>query len=236
MRKLFIAGLATAFTGMGLEPGALASTISTADLMSCDGLFICDLANARIAGVPERLEGKSFNGQFGLGVKGNFDAGGSGEIDYLEEIRIAFKTPEIIEAFKIVFLYNGPEFGDFLEEGQIFVGYADGTFGSFTFGAVGENQATISSGLGDVTNCGPTTTSGAGCFLFSGRPLGDRLILSISFAGVLSDDSLRTISDFAIASINDATIPVPGAGILLLTGLGAAGAATRRRWLSSMLA
>ncbi len=235
MRKLFIAGLAAAFTGVGVEAGALASTISTADLMSCDGLFICNLANARILGVPERLEGKSFNGQFGLGVKGVSLSGGSGEIDYLEEIRIAFKTPEIIEAFKIVFLYNGPEFGDFIEEGQILVGYADGTFGQFTFGADGENQASISSGLGDVTNCGRTTASGSGCFLFSGRPLGDRLILSLAFAGVL-DDSLRTISDFAIASINDATIPVPGAGILLLTGLGAAGAATRRRWLSSMSA
>lgn len=224
MRKLFGA-CAAGFASLALASAANATTVSSADLSACDGLAVCPLADLTVSasGGDGVLQSKSFGGETGLGIAGDT----SGEIDIDEVMTISFNVDSIVNAFRIVFFYNGPEFGDPLEKGTVTVTYADSTVAVFTFQASGENTLTFD-GFGSVTNCGDTNATGSGCFDFTDDPLGTLLVTSIAFAASSVPGSTDE-SDFALASLDFTAIPVPGALLLLLTGIGGLTFASRGR-------
>lgn len=224
MRSVLVGSLALASI-LGGAGAANAATITTADLVSCSGLVSCTLADATVSGSPNALQAKTVAGQQGLGVAGKT----GGEIDNGEWLTVAFDSNVFLDAFKVVFFYNGPEFGDSNEEGDIRLTLGDGSFLNFKINAIAENTSTISSGLGSVSNCGATSLGSSGCFLFSGRPFGDLVIAAIAFSAPNLPTRAGNNSDFALASVDYSEVPVPGAALLLLTGLGAAGFARRRR-------
>ncbi len=217
MRTFFAA--AAAFAGaLAAGNAASAAAITTADLVACSGQYSCAVPGATVTGSPGKLQSKTVAGQPGLGVAGKT----GGEIDYGEWLTVTFDRNVLIDAFKVVFLYNGDEFGDYKEEGIIKLTLGDGSMLNFTIKAIAENTATISSGLGSVTNCGATSLSGSGCFLFSGRPLGDLVIASIAFSAKNLPTKKGNNSDYSLAGLDYTEVPAPGAAILLLTGLAAA--------------
>lgn len=224
MRKFFAIAAASAVV-FGAGAAASAATISTADLVACSGLYSCVVPGATVTGSPGKLESKTVAGQQGLGVAGKT----GGEIDFREWLTVTFDKKVVIDAFKLVFLYNGDEFGDYNEEGIVRLTLGDGSMLDFTIKAIAENTATISSGLGSVMNCGVTTSSGSGCFLFSGRPIGDLVVASIAFTARDLPTKKGNNSDYSLAGIEYSEVPAPGAALLLLTGLGAAGFARKRR-------
>jgi hypothetical protein len=204
---------------------ASAATISTADLVACNGLSACAVPGAAVTGSPGKLQTKTVAGQQGLGVAGKTN----GEIDFGEWLTVIFDSKVYIDAFKLVFLFNGPEFGDKNEEGLIRLTLGDGSIVDFTVRAIGENKASVFTGLGSVANCGVTTASGSGCFLFSGRPLGDLVIASIAFSAKNLPVPEGNNSDFSLAGIEYSEVPVPGSALLLLTGIGAIRLGRKRR-------
>jgi hypothetical protein len=223
--RSFLIGAAAFAAAIGAGAVASAAAITTADLIACSGLSSCSVPGATVTGSPGKLQTKTVAGQQGLGVAGKT----SGEIDFGEWLTVAFDKNVYIDAFKLVFFYNGPEFGDKNEEGIVRLKLADDSVLDFTIKVTGENTAIISSGLGSVANCGATTSSASGCFLYSGRPLGDLVVQSIAFSAKNLPTHAGNNSDYSLAGLDYSEVPVPGAALLLLTGLGAAGIGRKRR-------
>ncbi|MGE0407800.1 MAG: hypothetical protein AB7P23_00910, partial [Amphiplicatus sp.] len=107
MRK-FLVLCAVGLVGAAFASSANAVIIDGGDLAGCSGLANCPVTGATISADGGTLEGKSFDGQFGLGVAGAT----GGEIDFGESLSVAFDVNAVLDAFRIVFFYNGPEFGD----------------------------------------------------------------------------------------------------------------------------
>ncbi|MEX0643973.1 MAG: PEP-CTERM sorting domain-containing protein [Parvularculaceae bacterium] len=226
MRK-FLGACAAGLMGLFLASTASAVTLLEADLDDCDNLNLCDLNGLTLqANGANVLDGKSYAGQFGLGVLSDLDPT-VGEINFGESISAVFDFNAILSSFRIVFFYNGDEFGDVNEVGNLQVTFADASVVDYTINATAEDTATISSGLGSVVNCGATVLFGAGCFDFIGS-FGDALISSIVFSAPdLPTDTNN--SDYALARFEFTAIPAPGALLLLLTGIGGLTFASRNR-------
>jgi hypothetical protein len=227
MRK-FLGACAVGVASLFAATTASAITLGTNELDDCDGLNFCDLDGLTLqANDANVLDGKVNAMQFGLGVLSDADVT-PGEINFGESIAAVFDVASILESFRIVFFYNGDEFGDVNEVGNLQVTFADLSVVDYTINVTGENTATISSGLGAIVNCGATVLFGSGCFDFIGS-FGDALIQSIVFSAPDLPTDINN-SDYALGEFVFSTvIPAPGALLLLLTGIGGLTFASRSR-------
>ena len=153
----------------------------------------------------------------GLGVSG----GTRGEIDVNEFVRGTFSSAVALDAFTILFLYNGGEFGDPNEVAQVSIN-GGSVIGTLT--AHAENSAVWSLG-GGVSNCGETNVTGTGCFRIA-NPFGNLLITDIAFTAVSAGSNLPNDSDFSLGAIEVPSAPEPS--LLVLLAAGSLGLAARR--------
>jgi hypothetical protein len=177
------------------------------------------------------FEYKVHNGESGLGVSGTGHTGG--EIDVDEFVIGTFSRPTVVESFRVLFLYNGPEYGDPLETAQVSIN--NGALVATLIPGVTDNTATWSLGGSTVLNCGPTTYTGSGCFDVL-SPFGSTLVSAITFTALFSGADPTHNSDFSLASfevapIRDVTAPEPATWVLVATG--ASAALRSRRWRPS---
>ena len=156
------------------------------------------------------LTTKTRNGATGLGVSGRT----RGEIDVNEFIRGQFSSPVTLEAFTLLFLYNGGEFDDPSEIAQISI---NGGAAVGTLTANAENGAVWSLGGAIVTNCGATNVTGTGCFRIA-NPFGSIPIADIAFTAVSAGSDLPNDSDFSLGGMEVAVVPEPASLALLASG------------------
>ena len=161
MRAVLAAACLLGFTMGGGASAQVAITIDVNSLTSngCFGHASCALNGAGVTTTGGVLAKKTSSGATGFGVSG----GPSGsEIDIGERLRVDFNESRSIIAIKILFLYNGPEFGDKSEKARVI---ADGTAYTLSTRNDADDAAADWSGPGIVTKCGPTTAAGTGCFI-----------------------------------------------------------------------
>jgi hypothetical protein len=147
-----------AATGAGAQQ-AFAIDVNTLHTNGCFGESVCTLDGATISTAGGALVKKTHNGTTGFGVSGGPSGG---EIDIGETLRVDFNESRSIVAFKVVFLYNGPEFGDRAERAKV---TADGVAYTLSTRNNADDASADWSGPGTVTKCGGTTASGTGCFI-----------------------------------------------------------------------
>lgn len=127
----------------------------------CFGQAQCTLDGATITATGGPLAKKQDKGATGFGV--NNGASGA-EIDVGQNLRVDFDAGRSILAIKVLFLYNGPEFGDRAERVQVTV---DGSAYTLSVSSDADDAGADWSGPGAVSKCGPTTAAGAGCFVIT---------------------------------------------------------------------
>lgn len=220
------------FVGIVVLVGAVLTTPRSAhadiiDLSSagCTGIVCAPMLYPGGA-VTLTAEGGTFatktrHGATGLGLDGQT----GGEIDPNEVITASFSVPVALNAFTILFLYNGPEFGDLYETAQISI---NGGSIIGTLSATEENNAVWSLGGASITSCGDTSLAGAGCFRIA-NPFGSALISDIAFTASSAGSSISRDSDFSLGDIEVAATPEPGTLLLLATGSAVVLARRKRR-------
>ena len=137
---------------ISIDPSALQAA-------GCFGLATCTVEGANVSTAAGVLTKKILNGATGFGVSGG--ASGS-EIDIGETLGVEFGQPRSVVAIKVLFLFNGPEFGDKAEKASV---TADGTTYTLSVRRNADDAGADWTGSGTVTKCGATTSTGTGCFL-----------------------------------------------------------------------
>ena len=156
---------------------------------------------ARVGAAAGSFVTKSLNGATGLGVAG----GASGaELDIGEAIDVAFPASRTVTAIQILFLFNGPEFGDKAEVAKV---TADGVEYRLSVNNDLDNAAAVWTGPGAVAKCGSTLSSGTGCFLIT-NPF-SAPVTSLTFGAVAGNTPFpggtgTNDSDYSIGRIETA--------------------------------
>ena len=162
------------------------------------------------AGNGKKIGEKDVNGTKGLGVVGG-SAGN--EIDIGEQLNVQLPAGYTVTALQILFLFNGPEFGDNTEQASITTtDPATNATNTYTLTATAEDTA-VWTGPGTVSNCGATTSSGTGCFLIK-NPF--PLDASVNLLGFTA--SGNATSDFSIGKIEAGVYGVYGVRSSFKTG------------------
>jgi hypothetical protein len=189
-----MAGGASAQEAFSIDANALTAA-------GCFGQSACVLDQATLStGSGGVLAKKDLNGATGFGVSGG--SAGS-EIDIGEKLRVEFGDARSIVAIKILFLYNGPEFGDKAEKAQV---TADGTTYTLATRNDADDAAADWSGPGTVTKCGATTASGTGCFIVTDPFPAD--VIKLEFTAVAggppypASGAVSNNSDYSIGYID----------------------------------
>jgi hypothetical protein len=219
---------AALLTTLAVSQPASATLIDQTTWGSCVGASACAIGNATLSAQPtgRSFEQKTVADQTGLGISGLT----AGEIDIGEMFNVSYGVSEVINAIRIVFIFNGPEFDDVAEIARVTVN--GGASYSLSVSGTVDNVASWS-GIGTVSSCGATTASGSGCFDIL-NPFGNSLVNSLSFTAVAGGAPLggtgSNQSDYAIGSINGArAVPEPDTIMLLGAGFLGLGLLRRRR-------
>jgi hypothetical protein len=146
---------------------------------------------------------KSLGGEDGIGVNGSVP----GEIARQESVQVQFlgNDPYKVDSIKIVFLFNGPEYGDKAEIAQV----TTDTGASYTLSVRNDADDAKADWSGPGTasriidNCGATQLGGSGCFLITNPfPATVKSLVFTAFPGTTGYQSADTNdSDFAIGEI-----------------------------------
>ena len=163
-RAALLAGAALLAVSVGFDAratGALSIDAGALQGAGCLGLSTCALNGATVTTTGGTLSKKTDKGQTGFGVNGGASAE---EIDLGQKLRVDYDRTRSILAIKIVFLFNGPEYGDRAEKAQVTV---DGVAYTLAVRGDADDAAADWSGPGSVSKCGATTSSGAGCFVIT---------------------------------------------------------------------
>ena len=142
-------------------------------------------------------------GKKGLGVQGKVP----GEIAINESVKVQFQgnDPYKVESIQIVFLFNGPEYGDRAEIARVTTN-AGASYTLSVGNAPDDADAAWSNPGSTVTKCGKTTSAtldGSGCFLVT-NPF-PAPVTSLAFTAVTGSNGYLSAntsdSDFAIGEI-----------------------------------
>jgi hypothetical protein len=166
----------------------------------------------------------------GLGVAGGRTGG---EIDIDETVTMSWVNGLTITSFSVGVLYNGPEFGDWVETAQVqaYSG-ANLLFTGILRGDATNNTVAnfTGTGFGTVTNLSPATQSGGGGWRVD-NPFGtakvDKLVFTALTSTLCGTQPCNNQSDYTLSSVT--AVPEPGTYAMLLAGLGALGFVARRR-------
>lgn len=177
---------------------ALAIDANALNAAGCFWQATCSLDGATITATGGPINKKVDKGETGFGV--NNGASGA-EIDIGQNLRVDFDATRSIVAIKILFIYNGPEFGDRAEKAQV---SADGVAYTLSVRNDADDAAADWSGPGTVSKCGATTSSGAGCFVITDPFPGavSRLDFSAVAGGTPYSGSGSNNSDYSIGFID----------------------------------
>jgi hypothetical protein len=157
------------------------------------------MSATKLNGVTTGFFVKSLGGKSGIGVNGSVP----GEIAVKESVKVQFQgnDPYKVESIQIVFLFNGPEYGDKAEIASV---TADGASYTLKIGNDKDDADASWSGPGTVTKCGAAKSGGAGCFLIT-NPF-PASVKSLTFTAVPATakgyfSANTSDSDFAIGEI-----------------------------------
>jgi hypothetical protein len=191
---------------------ANAIIIGPANWGGCFNQTSCTIGDATLSSLPgtKQLNQKTVAGFQGLGLEG----GGAGnEIDAGETLKIEFASSVVVRSLRILFLFDGPEFGDVRETAIITAG------SPFSLVATGPTTATWSNPLSTVSNCSVSALGGAACWDIS-NPFGTgaQSVLLFGTNGLRNVDYSFGNLDYDLVGIPEpTTLAILGAGLL---GLG----------------